>query len=231
MLGAWGKRFFDVLVATVLLVAVLPAILLFAVGTAVSLRAWPFFTQRRVGLHGREFRFVKLRTLPTHAPRYASKYEIASLPVPRFSRMLRTLHLDELPQLFLVVTGKMSLVGPRPEMAYLYGEYGPEFTAARTDVRPGCTGLWQISEAHGGMIYEHPEYDQFYVENRSIGLDIWILARTVSVHLPGGSERVITLADVPSATRRRVLEHNGAVMTLEPRVDRQLEPAMQALEA
>ena len=92
---------------------------------------------------------------------------------------MRRLHLDELPQLFLVVIGKMSLVGPRPEMHSLTTHYGDEFAAQRTQVRPGCTGLWQISEHCTKMIFEHPEFDLQYVQNRSLRFDMWIIARTL----------------------------------------------------
>jgi lipopolysaccharide/colanic/teichoic acid biosynthesis glycosyltransferase len=106
---------------------------------------------------------VKLRTLPSNFPRYAVKHELAGLRLPWISRTLRKLHLDELPQLALVVLGKMSLVGPRPEMPHLYPAFDPEFAVKRTTVRPGCTGLWQISDQCDGMIYEHPEFDDYYV--------------------------------------------------------------------
>lgn len=197
MLGGWGKRIFDVIVATILLILVLPMIAILAVGTAVSLRAWPFFTQRRVGRHGRQFMFIKLRTLPTCAPRYASKYELVSVRVPKFTMAMRKLHLDELPQLLLVAIGRMSLVGPRPDMSYLAAEYGTEFETLRTEVRPGCTGLWQISEHRTGMIYEHPEYDRFYIENRTFRFDLWIVARTVRMHLPGAPREISSVSEVP----------------------------------
>jgi lipopolysaccharide/colanic/teichoic acid biosynthesis glycosyltransferase len=146
MTHAVAKRTFDIVVASILLLIAIPTILFCAVGTAISLRCWPFFTQERIGRDGRTFLFVKLRTLPAHAPRYASKYQLVALQIPRFSLALRKLHLDELPQLFLVVLGKMSLVGPRPEMPNLTDQFDSEFAKQRTSVRPGCTGLWQISE-------------------------------------------------------------------------------------
>ena len=82
-----------------------------------------------------------MRTLPTTAPRYATKYELVRLRIPAFSLMLRRLHLDELPQLLHVLAGKMSLVGPRPEMPNLYCAFDAEFAERRVSVRPGCTGL------------------------------------------------------------------------------------------
>src|SRR2546430_8951232 len=109
--------------------------------TVVSLRAWPVFTQTRIGKNGKPFKMVKLRTLPPDFPRYAGKHEVRKVKLPWISRTLRRLHLDELPQLGLVPAGKMSLVGPRPEMPHLHGVFDEGFAAKRTSVRPGCTGL------------------------------------------------------------------------------------------
>jgi lipopolysaccharide/colanic/teichoic acid biosynthesis glycosyltransferase len=203
MNSAYCKRFFDLVIASLLSLVLLPTIIVCAVGTAISLRCWPFFTQSRIGRGGRTFRFVKLRTLPPRTPRYASKYELVDLHIPRFTLALRRLHLDELPQLLLVVVGKMSLVGPRPEMPYLYAEFSPEFAAQRTTLRPGCTGLWQVSEHCGQMIYEHPEFDVHYLLNRSLRLDLWIIGRTLRMHLPGGDKHLATLATLPEWAKRR----------------------------
>jgi hypothetical protein len=85
--------------------------------------------------------------------------------------------------LFLVPVGLLSLVGPRPEMPQLADKYSDSFTAARTRVRPGCTGLWQISNASDGLIPENPQYDEAYVDNVSFRLDLWVLVRSVRVLL------------------------------------------------
>jgi lipopolysaccharide/colanic/teichoic acid biosynthesis glycosyltransferase len=192
------RRTFDFVAALLLLLIALPAILLFSLGVAISLRAWPFFGQTRVGRDGAPFRFLKLRTLPPSAPKYASKYAIADIKSPWFCRVLRALHLDELPQLFLVLSGKMSLVGPRPEMPTVFETYPASFAATRVTVRPGCTGLWQVSKACNQMIAEHPEFDEFYVRNRSLRLDLWILVRTIATMLPFGSEGVVSLDELPA---------------------------------
>jgi lipopolysaccharide/colanic/teichoic acid biosynthesis glycosyltransferase len=198
-----AKRLIDIVLGSLLLLVVLPAILLATIGCALSLRAWPFFTQTRMGRNGKPFRLVKLRTLPPQTPRYASKYELADLRVPRFTMALRRLHLDELPQLFLVVTGKMSLVGPRPEMGFLSAEYGLDFEAERTSVRPGCTGLWQVSRYSTSMIYEHPEFDRFYVMNPSVRLDLWIIGQTIRMMVsPRAEEHLVTLESLPAWAHR-----------------------------
>ncbi len=190
------RRAFEVMVSAVLAITVIPIVVVAAVGSAISLRAWPFFVQQRVGKDGELFRFVKVRTLPIHIPRYIDKYQLDHQHIPAFCRALRRLHLDELPQLLLVLRGRMSLVGPRPEMAYLHEQLPHGFAELRVTTRPGCTGLWQISHACSDLIGAAPEYDRFYLEHRSLRLDLWVLAQTAKKML--GVGRLVHLHDVPS---------------------------------
>lgn len=191
-----GKRMFDLTVAIVLIVVTLPVLVVATVGSTIALRTWPFFTQTRVGLGGERFRFVKLRTLPRDAPRYISKCELAYLRVPWFSQVLRRSHIDELPQLLLVIRGRMSLVGPRPEMPYLHEATPDAVARMRTSIRPGCTGLWQVSKHCTSMIHEHPEMDAYYVEHQTLRLDLWILFQTLQLMLLP-TKRLVGLDDVP----------------------------------
>lgn len=192
------KRVLDVLVATTLLLLTLPVLLLALLGSAVALRAWPFFVQERVGLDGRTFRFLKIRTLPPSTPAYADKYELTSVRIPAFTQALRRLHLDELPQLLLVLTGRMSLVGPRPELPNLHERLDPAFARLRTSVRPGCTGPWQVSDKREGLIGEAPEYDAYYVQHQSLRLDAKVLAHTARQML--GFDRPLRLDDLEERT-------------------------------
>lgn len=189
------KRVVDVSLGIVLATVALPVILVTAVASAVMFRAWPFFVQHRVGRDGETFRFVKLRTLPPDAPRYADKYTVGRLQLPRLATAFRRYKVDELPQLLLVPLGRMSLVGPRPEMPSLHPILETRFATARTHVRPGCTGLWQISDRCHLLIGESPEFDEFYLRYHCLRLDVWILVRTIGVLL---GARQITLADVPT---------------------------------
>ncbi|WP_395154247.1 sugar transferase [Ilumatobacter sp.] len=189
------KRLFDLAIAIPAAVFTLPIVLALAVGSAISFRAWPFFTQIRLGHHGEEFRFMKVRSLPATAPAAADKYELETVQNTRFGNFLRKSHLDELPQLWLVVWGTMSLVGPRPEMPSLAATFDSDFVAARLTVKPGCTGLWQISKASAGLIGENPEYDLLYVDSESIRLDLWVLIRTAREILGGAS--MTSIKDVP----------------------------------
>ncbi len=208
------KRLFDIVASLALLVITLPFIAVMAVVLAVRFRAWPFFRQDRIGKDGEVFAFLKLRTLPANAPSYADKYEIQEVELPRLARVLRNKHLDELPQLLLVLTGKMSLVGPRPEMPNLHEAGDQEFAALRTTVRPGCAGLWQVSEHQDRLIWEAPVYDMAYVQHPSLGFDLWILMRTMlfMLHL----RPAVALTDVPARFLPPVqfVMHEGPVLDL-----------------
>jgi lipopolysaccharide/colanic/teichoic acid biosynthesis glycosyltransferase len=195
MRTAW-KRTIDVGLGTLGACLAIPVVLLLAVGVMLSLRTWPFFVQRRVGLDGRLIPVLKLRTLPLSTPRSASKYELADVEIPWFTQLLRRTHLDELPQLFLVPVGLMSLVGPRPALPAFHAFGDRRFADERTAVRPGCTGLWQISRASAGLIWEAPQYDRHYLEHASLGLDVWILWRTALLVV--GLAPPVSLAGVPS---------------------------------
>ena len=176
-----GKRLFDAVLGAVLALVALPFIVGFALALAITLRAWPFFLQERIGQHGRPFKILKLRTLPASTPRYALKDSLDFTALPAFARFLRRTHLDELPQLFCVVAGKLSLVGPRPKMPDAHEPVDPAYAAVRQSVRQGCTGLWQVGRDAEGLPHEAPEYDFFYIENRSMLMDLWILWQTVLV--------------------------------------------------
>lgn len=169
------KRTFDVITATLLAIATLPLVVALALVSAVAFRSWPFFVQDRLGRGGAEFRFLKIRSLPATAPRYADKFALDEHTIGRWGSLLRRSHLDELPQLWLVVAGRMSLVGPRPEMAAVARTFDPAFVAARTTVRPGCTGPWQVSTSYDMLIGQDTRFDLLYLDEASLRLDLRIL--------------------------------------------------------
>lgn len=189
-----SKRAAEFVVALVLATLTLPLQLLCLALSAASFRANPLFMQTRVGRGQQPFRFMKIRSLPTEAPSEAPKGEIALVANSWVGKILRRTHLDELVQLWSVVTGTMSLVGPRPEMLGLSSTYPSDFVELRTTVRPGVTGLWQISVGSQGLIGETPQFDAFYVVNSNWRLDLWICVRTVSKMVGG---QMVELADVP----------------------------------
>lgn len=189
------KRCIDLVLGTLLGLMALPVIALLAVIGTMVWRANPFFVQERIGRGGAPYRVWKLRSLPVAAPAYADKYALGAVPIPRYGRALRRLHLDELPQLFHAVSGRMSLVGPRPEMAFLHEQMPTDFAAERVSVRPGITGLWQVSPALAGLILEAPEYDRAYIAAQSARLDAWILFRTA---LKAVGAEPVALDEVPT---------------------------------
>lgn len=189
-----GRRIPEAAAAAVLLAAAIPAILLAAVVSALTYRAWPFFVQDRVGRGGRRFRLLKVRSLPPGTHPYADKYSIRARSLPRHMVHMRKLHLDELPQLWHVVTGEMAFVGPRPEMPNLHARLPERFAAERVSVTPGLTGLWQISPHCNLLIGDRTEYDRLYIQHRNASFDLWILWRTLLKIVAG---RTTHLFEVP----------------------------------
>ena len=175
-----GKRALDVAVALPLAVLTLPVLVVMCAVSAAVFRANPLFTQDRIGRDGSRFRFVKLRSLSPVVPADIDKYALAAQPLSPWGRFVRSTHLDELPQLWSVLSGRMSLVGPRPELPAIAATFDPEFVRRRTLVRPGVTGLWQVGDGAAGLIGESPEFDDLYLRAASFRLDLWTLVRTVS---------------------------------------------------
>jgi len=146
-----------------------------------------FYRQRRVGLNGQEFELVKLRTMEVGAERKGAGFAVneGDPRITRAGRILRRLSIDELPQLWNVVRGDMSLVGPRPTLAYQVARYTPR-QRRRLEVRPGITGWAQVSYHYGASFedaYQKTAFDLYYVKHQSVLLDLIILARTVKVVL------------------------------------------------
>lgn len=190
-----AKRGTDLVVGILLSIVTLPLVVVLAVCSAASFRASPFFVHERVGRWGRPFRMVKVRSLPATAPPAIDKYQLEAITNTRFGSWVRRTHLDELPQLWLVVSGAMSLVGPRPEMPHLAARFSDAQRAARDPFRPGCVGLWQNSEHNAGLMCESPEYDLVYAANQSLALDAYVLWTAARMEF-GGSR--LRLHDVPA---------------------------------
>lgn len=191
------KRVFDIVVGGALFIAALPMIMLLALVLAIELRALPFFVQERIGEDGRHFRFVKLRTLPPSTPRYALKHDLEHDALSPLRSFLRRRHLDELPQLWHVLVGDLSLVGPRPRMPDDFEPVDVGYAQWRVAVPQGCTGLWQIGRHQDELPSDHPEYDRFYIAHRSLLMDVWILWHTARQAIGLGAP--IGLDDVPPA--------------------------------
>ena len=137
------------------------------------------YRQQRVGKDGREFELVKLRTMVVGAERQGAGWAVdhGDPRITRVGSVLRRVSLDEVPQLWNVVRGEMSLIGPRPTLAYQVEQYTPH-QRRRLDVRPGITGWAQVQGRASLPWEERIELDVWYVEHRSPSLDLKILART-----------------------------------------------------
>jgi len=145
-----------------------------------------FYRQRRVGLNGEEFELVKLRTMDVGAEHKGAGFAVdeGDPRITRVGRLLRRLSIDELPQLWNVVRGDMSLIGPRPTLAYQVERYTPR-QRRRLEVRPGITGWAQIHGRARLPWEERIELDVWYVDHRSLALDLRILVRTARLLLTG----------------------------------------------
>lgn len=186
------KRIFDVVAASVLLVIFSPLMLITAIAIALEDGFPVLYRQERVGLNGRLFNVIKFRSMRKDAekdgkPRWATKNDDR---VTRVGRIIRKLRIDELPQLFSVLKGDMSMVGPRPERAYFVDQLTKEipFYAVRHSVKPGVTGWAQVRYHYGASVddaVQKLQYDLYYVKNHSLLLDLVILFETVGVVVSG----------------------------------------------
>lgn len=174
------KRVFDLVAGAVLLAAFSPLFAIIAALVRIDSKGPAFFTQKRVGKDGRIFNIYKFRTMWTDAPKYAYHPTTAKDDrITKVGRFLRKSSLDELPQLFNVIKGEMSLVGPRPEMPFVVESYGLR-ERQRLAVLPGITGLWQLSADRAYLIHENLQYDLYYIRNRGIFMDLAILLHTLA---------------------------------------------------
>ncbi|GAB6126000.1 sugar transferase [Humidesulfovibrio idahonensis] len=170
-----AKRLLDLALAVPGLLVLSPLMLLTALAVRAALGPGVFFRQLRPGLHGKPFFILKFRTMTDSPGSDAER-------LTPFGRLLRSTSLDELPELWNVIRGDMSLVGPRPLLMSYLPLYSPE-QARRHEVPPGITGWAQVNGRNAISWEERFALDVWYVDNRSLGLDIRILARTVAAVL------------------------------------------------
>jgi lipopolysaccharide/colanic/teichoic acid biosynthesis glycosyltransferase len=203
-----GKRAFDVAFSLVAVALTLPVCSLVALAILLEDGRPVFFTQRRETTDGRDFPCLKFRSMRTDSeilkeqlqqsneadgPQFFMKEDPR---VTRVGRIIRKLQIDELPQFLNVLAGHMSIVGPRP-LAYKENQYCPPWREARLSVRPGLTGLWQVSRTrrHGLDFQEWIKFDLEYVEHATWAMDLKIIGRTVLGMLAAAFARSSRAAD------------------------------------
>jgi lipopolysaccharide/colanic/teichoic acid biosynthesis glycosyltransferase len=177
-----GKRISDILSSALALILMLPLLLVITICIKISSPGPVFFMQRRIGLHGKEFRFLKFRTMRIDAIEqntgavFFLRNDSRITPIGRF---LRKTALDELPSFFSVLIGDMSVIGPRPAFPLEINHYSVE-QRKRLSVKPGITGYWQTFGRESGVtdLNKMIEMDLEYIENRSFWLDLKILFKT-----------------------------------------------------
>jgi lipopolysaccharide/colanic/teichoic acid biosynthesis glycosyltransferase len=177
------KRVLDIVLAAIGLVVLAPVMAVLAVVIRVNMGSPVVFSQERPGLHGRPFRLYKLRTMRHPTIRDGVPVE-GEIRTTRLGYLLRRTSLDEIPELWNVLRGEMSIVGPRPLLMDYLPLYSPE-QARRHEVRPGMTGLAQIQGRHLLDWDERFKLDVWYVDNWTIRMDFTIMAATVKKVLSG----------------------------------------------
>ena len=192
----WLKRGIDLCLAIAIGIVALPIIAIAAVWIKFVSAGPVFYTQQRIGEDGAPIRILKLRTMfpdadsmmdeyldshPEASLEWNAYFKLRSDPrvLPGIGHILRRTSLDELPQFWNILTGEMSLVGPRPLPSYHLDQFDQEFRGLRRKVTPGLTGLWQVSSRSNGDLKIQEALDTYYIRNWSIWLDLHILALTV----------------------------------------------------
>lgn len=173
------KRIFDLVAAAILIALALPLLAAIAILVRIKLGRPVLFRQRRPGLHERPFTLLKFRTMLDRGDANGDPLPDAER-LTRFGRLLRSTSLDELPELLNVLRGEMSLVGPRPLLTEYLDHYS-SFHARRHEVRPGITGWAQVNGRNATTWNDRLDEDVWYVDNRTMVLDLCILLRTVKL--------------------------------------------------
>ncbi len=194
------KRGMDIILSSIALISLSPLFLAFTLLIRKSSPGKAFYTQKRIGQGGKLIKVFKFRTMVQNADEVLKDYlfenehlreewekdqKLRNDPrITKVGKFLRKTSLDELPQLFNVFLGSMTLVGPRPIVENEIKRYGDVYLDYK-EVKPGITGLWQISGRNNTSYEERVSYDRYYVTNWSVWMDLWILMRTIPVVLRG----------------------------------------------
>ena len=189
------KRILDIAVAVTALIILSPVILITAVMIKLDSKGPVLYSQERVGLYGKTFFVHKFRSMKQDAEAKCGPVLAAEGDprITKFGRFMRATRLDELPQLFNVLQGEMSIVGPRPERPFFVKQFiaqKPEYDY-RHNVKPGITGLAQIAGKYNTSAYDKLIYDLLYIQDVSVKTDLMIMLQTFKVLLTKSSTEVV----------------------------------------
>lgn len=193
------KRMFDISASAIGITILIPFLIILAIMMKIEDPRGPiFFSQIRVGQNGKQFKMYKIRSMVTNAEELledlldenevdGAMFKMKEDPrVTKIGKTIRKFSIDELPQLWNVIKGDMSLIGPRPPLEREVAEYTP-YDKQRLLIKPGCTGLWQVSGRNSLNFDEMVELDLKYIQNLSLRTDLWILFKTVWVMIKPNS--------------------------------------------
>lgn len=186
------KRAHDIFLATVGLIIALPIVLLFSILIVIETPGSPFYVQERMGKNGKRFMMMKLRSMRMDAEKDGAKWaEVNDPRITKVGAFIRKTRIDELPQLVSVLKGDMSIVGPRPERPFFTAKFNKEIKGFenRLLVKPGLTGLAQVSGGYDISPREKLQYDLAYIQNLTFSLEVKIILKTFKVILTGAGAR------------------------------------------
>lgn len=186
------KRLLDILFSLIGIFISLPIILTFIIIIRLETPGSAFFLQERVGLNGRYFKVIKLRSMGIDAEVNGAQWAEKNDPrVTKVGTFIRKTRIDELPQLINVLLGDMTLVGPRPERAMFTAKFNDEIPGfvTRLSVKPGLTGWAQVNGGYDLTPEEKFNYDRYYMDNQSVLFDIKIILKTVKICFTGEGSR------------------------------------------
>ena len=175
------KRFYDILLSGLAILILSPILLILVIVGAIKMKGNPFFTQLRPGKNEKIFKLVKFRTM-SNAKDENGNLLPDDVRLTRYGKILRSTSLDELPELFNIFAGHMSIVGPRPLLVKYLPLYNEE-QKHRHDVKPGLTGYWQVSGRSDVSFKKRLKLEQYYSNNYNLLLDIKIIFKTIKVVL------------------------------------------------
>ncbi|MBA4602995.1 sugar transferase [Thermoactinomyces mirandus] len=186
------KRSFEIVFSIALLLFTLPVLVLTMIAIKLESPGSVFYKQERVGLNGKKFNIIKLRSMRSDAEKNGPQWASRNDPrVTRVGKFIRKTRIDELPQLINILRGDMSLIGPRPERPVFTEQFDKEIPGfkKRLLVKPGLTGWAQVNGGYEATPAEKFEMDMYYIQNQSFKIDMQILLRTVWVVVSGNGAR------------------------------------------